>query len=250
MRSAIFVTFVLSLLVLAGCRASIEVQKLPAYQAAIELGGPKACPAYEDSQLDDETTAGAVPFAIINGSSPSHSVGSINNAIVHKARELQSDFVLIGAAEQFYAGSTSTHWGFGITTSSAQRGNAVSGLCFRAASSRLGIHWDRGRMVTSISPESDARENGLLEGDTVLSVAGKSVAEDSLRSPHNAALLDIEPGDAVPVVWIRPGGGRMESTVTALPASRPWEKIEPMIRPLTESEIEARKREDRKSMMP
>lgn len=250
MRSATFVAFLASILTLAGCRASIEVQKLPAYQAAIELGGPKACPAYEDSQLDDETTAGAVPFAIINGSSPSLSVREINSAIVSRARKLESDFVLIGSPEKFYAGSTSTHWGFGITTSSAQHGNAISGLCFRTAKARLGIHWDRSRMVTAISAESDARENGLLEGDTVLSIAGKSLAEDSIRSPHNAAILDIEPGDAVQIVWIRPGGGRMESTITALPASRPWEQIEPLIRPLTESEIEARRKEERMSMMP
>jgi hypothetical protein len=91
------------------------------------------------------------------------------------------------------------------------------------------VKFDDRQMVTGI--EDWARASGLLEGDTLISLAGAEVkppAEGRL-APWATTALTVRPGDDVKVIWIRPGAGRMEGVIKA--ASPPPKSKAPTVVP-------------------
>lgn len=215
-------------LLCSGC-VSLSTQKLPAHAIAMDMGGPENVAAYFEEEVGTDDLEGAVPFALVTGASVDYGREGIARNIAGRARELEPDFVLISGAESYYAGSVGAYLGFGVTSSTAQYGSRVVGICFRACDAILGIQFDRGRLVTRISDGSNARDAGLLEGDTILSINGAAIDEDTLMSQHYKELLLLQPGDNAHVVWVRPGVGRMSADIVAIENPRRWEAYEPTI---------------------
>jgi serine protease Do len=74
----------------------------------------------------------------------------------------------------------------------------------------------RGVVVTDVDPKSAAAERGFKEGDVILEVAGKSVANpsdvrDAIKTAHadnrNNVLMRVRSGDAFHYVAVPLGNG-------------------------------------------
>lgn len=99
---------------------------------------------------------------------------------------------------------------------------AVVGYAMRAARARLPFDHDLVTgMVLTIHDRAACAD--LLEGDTITAIAGEP-ARPPKRWPEWTLyphLLALVPGGEVHVAWIRPGTGRMQATMRALPPRSP-----------------------------
>jgi len=160
----------------------------------------------------DDAPAGKLPslvlFAIIGASVDSMvERDSIARDIWRKADKLGADVVLV---ENANVGAVPLYQGLGAATARAYRG-----FCYKRASFRIGVNWNKDSLVVACSNE--AKASGLLEGDTLLSVDGLSVqSEGNNLAPYFQLNKTIRPGDELTLVWIRPGVGRMEGKMRAL----------------------------------
>jgi hypothetical protein len=97
----------------------------------------------------------------------------------------------------------------------------LSGLIYsealfcRIAPSKLGIRSSDDGVVFAIHPETKAA-SGLLEGDKIITIGGMRIEGDGRNSEQLFYRWGLKPGTEVVIVWLRPGGGRMEGRCKAI----------------------------------
>ncbi|MEM7167649.1 MAG: hypothetical protein AAF581_19505 [Planctomycetota bacterium] len=204
------------LLLLVGCN-SPAVRRLQTYDTAVERGArvdrPRALLYY-----DTQTLPPLMPYAVVVAGLPlGGPVDHVYQRIWRKADDIDADLVIFQDASHVNAGSVSVYHGFGVTSNIPVRVGVIEAICYRACDAELGFLTDKDGVVLTLSGE--ARRSGLQEGDRILSwndgpfklPAGtyEQAAQASLRA------LNLSVGDAVRLVWVRPGSGRMEGTLYA-----------------------------------
>lgn len=201
-------------LLLSSCVAQKRLHKLPTYDEcmAIKPSGPTRYVWASETPVEE--LPALIPYAAIvtAGNDQYYCM----KKSIDEGTKLGADLVYMGDTTSVYAGTVTSFSG-NTAFSSNQYAIAMSTCCYRLSPVRLGFWFDEDGMVVAINAET--RNSGLLEGDTVVSVAGSPVLKRDgfLRSPHYRKVIKMKPGDEVTVVWIRPGTGRMEGKVTCLP---------------------------------
>ena len=168
-------------------------------------GLPASLPAY-------------VPYAHVAGDfyggSPEWRARYLREQVVR--RKLAPDFIVFEDLGSAYSGQVTQYFGYGIATSQPMYRPQAVAYCCRITPGLLGLAWDDKEMVTKIREEQ--RASGILEGDTLVSIDGKTVHSDTgTMSEFTRAFLDIAAGQVIKLVWIRPGTGRMEGELNVLP---------------------------------
>lgn len=167
-----------------------------------------------------ETIGGLVPYTGVNG----HGTRSIQQSVEALCLRFEEmrwpDVVAYWDAGTRTAGAVSTYMGFGMTMTSPVQENLFGAFGFRLAPTMLGLRADASAMVTFV--EEPVRACGIQEGDTLVTVAGKSFlrGEKWWNSPHYQVLLRSQPGQAVELIWIRPGTGRMSGRLQLMASDR------------------------------
>lgn len=135
------------------------------------------------------------------------------------------DAVVHGDDSPIMVGSRGAQTNFGRFGFGSQRAiykTPSYGVCCREAPSVIPVRTDENLMVVEVGDH--ARSCGLLEGDLLVSINGVAVqkGQDALRSLHHSERLRIQPGARVKLGWIRPGTGKLEGEVDALPNPRTY----------------------------
>lgn len=212
---------ILSILpLLTGCVYLSVGARLPAYDEAMEIGGPERPKLFYADSVDIDSLPTLVPYITISGSATNAHVSKdlIAFKIWRRSVEFEPDVLMVMDGGSEYAGSISAQLSGGIAVSSPIYARILHGICYRIAPARLGFVTDTNKMVLTIDGETDLRAAGLLEGDTILSVDGTSYSLEP-QSGFWARALTFKPGDEVKLIWIRPGTGRMEGVATCIPNS-------------------------------
>lgn len=201
--------------VLTSC-VSATVHKLPRFD---ELSGqpalshPPKLLFVEDVPPSDFPAL--VPYAVIGALAGEGSKNLAARAIWRKASAINADVVIVESAGTVYGGSVSQYVGYGAAVSTPVYEHMYRGTCFKLAPFRLGLTFNSKAMVVTASDE--ARQAGVLEGDTLLAVSGLAVElEGPAMSPHLDMYRRHKAGDEIELVWIRPGVGRMSGKLRAL----------------------------------
>ena len=219
-----------------GC-IGVEIQKLPAYDLALQMGGPERPKLFYAESVSQESLPPFTPYATIICWGNKVKEPLARRAWTEAAK-LKADVVIVTDAGMVHAGSVNTYWGFGVSTSQPVYNHVIHGVCYRLNPARIGFQTDKSGMVITIDPESNLRAAGMLEGDTLLSINGVAyVADENAHlSAHFLTLLNLTPDEEVALVWIRPGTGRMEAKAKCyandprhltLPDSIEWPKPAP-----------------------
>ncbi|MCC7537866.1 MAG: hypothetical protein IT379_16700 [Deltaproteobacteria bacterium] len=178
-------------------------------------------PTYVVSESSLPTTiAGLVPYVRISGVG-TKSAEALVQQVCTRLDEMNNPDVIVYADRGSVAtGGVGSYIGFGVSTYQTTYSNVIAATAFRLAPTRLGFGLDDSGMVISV--DDRIRSSGLLEGDTVTSVAGQPLerGERWFSSPHYSVLLRGQPDQAVELVWIRPGTGRMSGTSHLLASDR------------------------------
>ena len=185
--------------------------KLATFDAAMARGSRVQDPLVIHTNATPPNLPGCVAYATVHGDF--HGGSEEHHAVLLKRHVntlgFRPDFMIYAPQGAAFAGTVSTYVGFGITTSSPTYRPQGMAICFRETGFSTGMVWDERLMVTELS--ESARGVGILEGDTLVSIDGASMATPSGQlSAWHLKALQHKPGDKVAVVWIRPGTGRME----------------------------------------
>lgn len=228
--------YLLCLLLLTSC-ISVKVQKLPAYNIAINMESLDRPKLFYGNTVDKNVMPSMVPYAIINCIAKSTiDTEYMTRRVWTKAAEVKADVVFLSNVMPAYAGTLHTNYGFGIATSQPVYHQQLVGVCFRICPGGLGLSTDMKGMIIVIKENSKLKQIGLLEGDRLLSINNVPLRPIENRDPvfdeYYSELLKLKPGDEVKLVWIRPGVGRMDGTTKMLqnkemdlnlPDAIPWE---------------------------
>jgi hypothetical protein len=138
---------------------------------------------------------------------------------------MRPDFLIYENGGQGYAGQVTQYVGYGAAFSQPVFRPQGAVHCCRIAPCRLGVKWDDKFMVTNI--DEAQRSSGIIEGDTVISIDGKSVdPQGAFMSDYKMSFLGYAVDQEVKVIWIRPGTGRMEGNIKMIPNSPMPEGLE------------------------
>lgn len=191
--------------------------KAACFDAAMAMPAAVATPPVYHANAIPPDMPGWTCYASIRGTYSTDSADSQALSLLREVlrRDLRPDVILFEPRGSHYAGSVSQHIGFGIMTSTPVHAFTADAHCLRLNRASLGITIDDHQMVTFASDDL-RQECGIQEGDTLLSMGGKSVKPNGAgESPCSTDRLQLVPGNQVKFVWIRPGTGRMEGTTTA-----------------------------------
>lgn len=167
-----------------------------------------------------ESIGGLVPYSLVNG----HGTRSTEQSAIALCTRFEQmrwpDLVAYWDGGTFTSGAVSTYMGYGITMTSPTYQNVFGAIGYRLAPSMIGIRADANAMITFV--EEPVRACGIQEGDTLLTVAGKSFVRGNkwFNSPHYQVVLRNQPGTEVELIWIRPGFGRMSGRSQLLATDR------------------------------
>lgn len=167
-----------------------------------------------------ETIGGLVPYTRVNG----HGTRSTEQSVLALCARFEEmrwpDVVVYWHGGTVNSGAMSTYMGFGMTLTSPIYENLFGAFGLRLAPTMLGLRADANAMVTFV--EEPVRACGIQEGDTLMTVAGKSFVrgEKWFNSPHYQVLLRNQPGQEVELIWIRPGAGRMSGRLQLMASDR------------------------------
>lgn len=204
---------------LAACN-NFQVLPFESFDAAMSRAhdAPADPPMYRESAPPADLP-GFVIYAQVNGDFHGGSEGSHLRAFAAEVRErkLAPDFMLYANRGVANVGTVTQHVGFGIYSSSPVYRPQGTVWCCRLAPSSIGMAYDANQMVTEV--EDWARSSGIQEGDTLISLAGATVKPPNQERVAAWATkrLQVLPGDDVRAIWIRPGVGRMEGAIKAVP---------------------------------
>jgi hypothetical protein len=207
------------LLVFAGCATTrlSPLQKLPAFEIASQMPGPERPKCFLVTAVDPSAMPSMTPYAWLTATTGESNEYAIRQ-LWREAQKLKADVVMVSDRGMSNVGSVETYWGFGVTTHETVLRRVLQAICFRVNPGRPGLRCDNSGMVVYVDPEMTDAE--IKEGDHLLQIDGAPVShgpQDAATSSHHVRLLQAEPGRKVKVVWIRPGTGRMESTIAILP---------------------------------
>lgn len=216
---------VLATLSFASCQSQrAHFDRLSTYEAAMACARPEP-PVRPvlfvglDAVPQDEL----VPYAVLPGSRAVDFSPSIGASYSYRrAVQVMPDAIAYREGGMYQAGQIHAYWGYGVSTTSNVNLVVNAAICFREAPAKLPFRMAPSAMVTVIDPI--ARDCGLLEGDTVLSIDGFAVTphDDAMRSEHLVGRLRLRPGAPVRVIAIRPGTGRVEASVTPIENPRSY----------------------------
>lgn len=120
--------------------------------------------------------------------------------------------VLLGAGDRLSGVSVQTI-GTAVVAVPLSR-PAATAHCFRLLPTQLGFECNASCVVTRLSGE--ARASGMLEGDVVTHVAGRSFALEANGTREcDEALLQMRPGNQCEVSVVRAGSGSLRFALTA-----------------------------------
>lgn len=214
---------------LASCNYYTE-HRFSTFEKAVQMPQTNAdCPVYWSHSDLTNLPASAI-FAQVNGNFDGGSDASFARGLKAHVEELgwKPDYMVYQRGGANYAGSVSTYVGFGVAVSNPNYRQNATAWCFRVAPATIGVKLNKSLMVTNLTEE--ARASGLQEGDTILTIAGASLEAPSSAqvSEWRSKMLDVQVGEVVKVIWVRPGTGRMEGDLVMQP-NRPFpEEADPM----------------------
>lgn len=191
--------------------------KAACFDAAMAMPAAVAMPPVYHANAIPPDMPGWTCYASIRGVYSTDNADSQVLSLLREVlrRDLRPDVILFEPRGSHYAGSVSQHIGFGIMTSTPVHAFTADAHCLRLNRASLGITIDDHQMVTFASDDL-RKECGIQEGDTLLSMNGKSVKPNGAgESPCSIDRLQLVPDSQVRFVWIRPGTGRMEGSATA-----------------------------------
>lgn len=206
-----------TLLVLGACNHFLD-NRLESFEAASRIK-----PRLEEPIIlrDFEVPSNfpeMVPFARIDGDFHHGDEPRQASELATRATNLgfAPDLLLYSTGGAQFTGAVTNHIGFGAFLTTPVYRHAGYGWCCRLLPARLGIRRNEVEMVVALD-EATREQCQIQEGDTLLSVDGHALTRnrDGI-SPSLIRLLNAKPGEAVRLVWIRPGTGRMEAAVKLL----------------------------------
>lgn len=207
-KTLFFILF--ALVLISGC-APVHINRLPAYDYALNMGGPtKPKLFYADTvKIDSALTPYAV-LVIQGGVNKDFAV----RQIWKKASELKADVVIIKEGQTQYAGTAATAmplpYGGATAIAVPMYQTPIYGYCLRVNPSRIGFEFDtKDNMIIGITNES-LRDAGILEGDKILAINNNSYPA---QGPE---LLKINEGEDISITVIRPGTGKIEKKVKTM----------------------------------
>lgn len=211
MRSIIFNSTLLFVLVsMLGCAGQLTVQKLPPYEAAIQIGGSERPKLFYDKSVQIESAM--TPYALIIARGGGGDKNQQAKNLWRKAAELKADVVIVSEGGQQYAGATSTAipLGHGAVTALAMPmyTNTYYAYCYRLNPVRLGFQANDSNMILKIYNDN-LRDSGILEGDIVMSINGFTY--DAKRPMPE--MLTLRKDEDVIISVIRPGIGKIDRKV-------------------------------------
>jgi hypothetical protein len=193
-----------------GC-IQAKFQKLAIHDEAVTQGAQSELRCIWQGEFSQEQLPALIPFAIVSALQDGTTRGQVAEHIARKSMEtLRPDVIIFYTGQTEYMGSIYSGGLYGGFSLPMYARNIV-GVCFRLPRARTGVRLDEKGMVTSLA--AHAVDAGLLEGDTLISIGGRSVTPKDFNSPHYFSLLNASEGDEVDVVWIRPGTGRMSGKI-------------------------------------
>tara|TARA_R110002094_G_scaffold150223_6_gene138683 strand:- start:255 stop:1007 length:753 start_codon:yes stop_codon:yes gene_type:complete len=201
----------LLLLALLGACNSFSKHRFASFDKATALPQTHiACPVIGHQEIPDELPSSSVYLRVngdfAGGTATAQALGLKKH--VTEELGLRPDFMIYAPGASVYAGSTSQYVGLGMSMSTPHYRPQGSAWCFRIAPAQAGISFEDNGFVNGLS--DDARKSGILEGDTLVSLDGKSVkARNQAPAAWNTQKLFVAIGQEVEVIWIRPGTGRM-----------------------------------------
>jgi hypothetical protein len=207
------------LALLAGCNHFTSV-KYASFDQACAMSAPTESaqvPVIRELDLTPEFPA-MVLFAHINGDFHGGDESSMAYAIRSAAwsRQMRPDLIVLRPQGAAYAGSMTQYLGFGMAMSTPVTRPQATGFCMRLLPATIGCKRDNSGMIVDLTDE--ARKSGLQEGDKIVSLGGHTMdSTGGGPSPWQVAAMKHSPGDELPVVWIRPGVGRMDGKLTLQP---------------------------------
>lgn len=203
-------TFISLLVTLAlfSCTATSDVSRLATFDAAADQVGVTDPKVFGIGEISPHTFPAVVPIAEIRVTSDAQNRRAVIREVYRKASDLGADVALIMDSQTYVTGEdTRADDPFGLAFPTYERKSWV--LACRLAPSRLGVQTNSNGMVTVISNPS-VRDAGVQEGDTLLSIAGIKINPETRSASLDKWLIEAQVGSEVPLVWIRPGPGRME----------------------------------------
>lgn len=227
----------LLLVVGAGC-ATPKFKPLPAFDSAKDMPALAEPRCYYVEETDVAAMPQLVPFATVDWAWGQYysKKSAVNAALKVVRKQTTPDVVMFAEAGTSYAGSTSSASAVPLSGGGAVAVgfsqpiyvNNIVGICCRLAPVSLGIRWNDSGMVNEM--RESAKSSGMLEGDTIVSIDGAAVTFGAkwLNSPHYVRLMKHKVGDEVPVIWIRPGTGRMEGKLRLSENKPTYMDIEPV----------------------
>lgn len=216
----LFVLLFLPWLLCACETGRVQLRMLPTSEACTSTDpGGVQCRLAQPNELPTDLGM-LVPYAQISASGTKSPDGLVEQICTRLQLLHHPDLVLWQFRGQSYAGSTSAYMGFGMWTSVPTYENHVEGLACRLAPAYLPLRPAPDGTVLAV--DESVRSCGIIEGDRLLSVADQPIqAGDAWStSPHFRVFLGAKPGDAIKLVWIRPGTGRMEGNIAAVATDR------------------------------
>lgn len=220
MRTILTLGFLCLLCMLLPSCKTIQRQQFAHFENARHMGQQCELRVNWNGESEGSELPAMVPFAAI-AFEQVFSRGYTAKMLAEKAmEECEPDFMLFYLGQPQYAGSVSSgsfvggvYTGFSVPTYE----RLVYGLCFRLCPASTGIKiGDNGLVLVKGDAAAAA---GILEGDTLLSLGGKTITtgEQWMNSPHYSVLLTSQPGTEIELVWIRPGTGRMSGKMRLQP---------------------------------
>lgn len=223
----------------AACTTSLPVERLPTWEAAhaglaasavtnpttSSAGEARLAPCFDQNRVDASELPDAVPYAIVSDSFDGDLVVTAKRLSRSLHEETAPDFTTFHDLGTYETGSVSQFWGNGLATERRIYARAAELIAWRLLPAQLGFELRARDGVALRVPPSDRFEGeALLEGDEVLSMNSTPVrpGERWFYSPHWRVLLETEPGEALSMVWLRPGAGRMAGQLRAAPPKRSW----------------------------
>lgn len=190
-----------------GC-ANVQVQRLPAYDYAMQMGGPDRPKLFSADTV--KINNALTPYAVIVATG-ARSV--LDRSIWRKAAEFKADVVIIKDGGSQYAGTTSTAmpmaYGGAVAFSSPVYQTSVYGYCFRLNPVTIGFETDQTNMIIKITNDN-IRLAGILEGDKLIAIDGINYSQGMPE------LLKLKEGQQVLISVVRPGVGKIDKIVKTM----------------------------------
>lgn len=189
--------------------ANVEIQRLPAYDYSLQMGGPERPKLFMPDTFE-KTSNSFTLYAILVARGHQD---ALKKAIWRKATEIKADVVVYKDAGSFFSGAIYNTFPIGysgaVGFTTPVYHSVAYGFCYRLNPSRIGFKLDQNYMIIKITND-DLRNAGIQEGDKLIYINGLTPEEDETQ------LLKIKPEQEVSITVIRTGIGTISKKVKTL----------------------------------